>query len=489
MNYICVYVPQEPRLFTRIRKVTATKWEALIPNSPTPLPAIPTGPRGLVPFGARFIEQSKAAAAADLALIAMWGLDAAMPFLNGPVEIYSQQKTMIVGRLFGSDLSSYLLSICNVSKTIKSKRTKASTAMTVSRAQKLRKTGKKHGLVDEREPCGLCPACRFSFLNLKCYRKQLASERDYRVDKVAANIVDSGAPDASHDSDHPPVSDVEAGSEALHEEEEEEEEEGGEEDIGAAVSWLSEAVNTTMLQEHHQGEANLEWHHHPNTRLTEARKCHADWLAAELRTRQSLADSEDAQNLSNFIDMLQASSMPTAFAKAPDPTDILSPPEHKEIFDHAMLCAMLGADVSLVDEDDDRFAAPLGDSAIPPCMLCRGRHSKRNAYLECPIMRIAYATQTRPSKVCESCRIEGGCPKCRRSLPEFVWTPAFISTPWASSLAPETLHLMESLRDLGNAAVMDFDRPDVAGKLGPHALLAFGLLAEELVHGQFEANR
>lgn len=428
---------------------------------------MPTGPRGLLPFGARFVEQSEAAAAADLALIAMWGLSAAAPFLNGPVELYSQ-KTEVVGRLFGSDLSSYLLSICEISKSAKRKRTKlaSSKSSEISRLEKLRKIKTEHCLVDEREPCGACPACLLPFLNEKCYRRQLASKLNYKVEKVAANILNSAPPCGTSNDLSSPQEEPRAWrqSEAIQ----------GDDDLRTAVTWLVEEVNKKKLQEE-EGHHSLEWLDHPKARLGEARKRHAEWVAAELHTRQSQADNEDAQNLSTFIDILRSSSMPTALAKAPDPTDILSQPEHKEIFDHALMCMLLDADVSLVDEDDERFAAPLGESAIPPCMLCRGWHPKRNGYLECPVMRIAYATQSNTLKSCEN---------LRRSLPDFIWTPAFISTPWASSVAPETLYLMECLKELGNAAATDFDRPDVAGKLGPHALLALGLLGEELARAR-----
>jgi hypothetical protein len=427
---------------------------------------MPTGPRGLLPFGAHFVEQSEAAAAADLALIAMWGFSAAAPFLNGPEELYSQ-KNEVVGRLFGSDLSSYLLSICEISKSAKRKRPKLASGKSseISRFEKLQKIKTEHCLVDEREPCGVCPACLFPFLDEKCYRKQLASKLNYKVEKVAANILNSAPPGTSKDFNNLNGSSPqeESRGDAIR----------GDDGISTAVTWLVEETNNKKLQEkEHQ---SLEWIDHPKSRLGEARKRHADWVVAELRTRQSQADNEDAQSLSTFIDMLRASGMPTALAKAPDPTDILSPPEHKEIFDHALMCTLLDADVSLVDEDDERFAAPLGESAIPPCMLCRGWHPKRNGYLECPVMRIAYATQSNTLESCEN---------SRRSLPEFVWTPAFISTPWVSSVAPETLYLMECLKELGNAAATDFDRPDVAGKLGPHALLALGLLGEELASAQ-----
>jgi hypothetical protein len=54
------------------------------------------------------------------------------------------------------------------------------------------------------------------------------------------------------------------------------------------------------------------------------------------------------------------------------------------------------------------------------------------------------------------------------------------NNPLPSSLTA----VMESLQNVGNAAVVNFNRPDIAGKLGPEVLLAMGLVVQEVVDAQ-----
>ena len=74
-----------------------------------------------------------------------------------------------------------------------------------------------------------------------------------------------------------------------------------------------------------------------------------------------------------------------------------------------------------------------------------------------------------------------GCELCRGSMPVTLYRPAAMVSPWVYHVRTGTIAFMHAVQQTANAFIHDFDKPEIADSLGPLALLAIGLLVEEVV--------
>ena len=58
----------------------------------------------------------------------------------------------------------------------------------------------------------------------------------------------------------------------------------------------------------------------------------------------------------------------------------------------------------------------------------------------------------------------------------------------SATMNPATMDVMKGVQEVARAAVVDFDRPDVVEKLSAEAVLAMGLVAEEVVLARLKST-
>lgn len=177
---------------------------------------------------------------------------------------------------------------------------------------------------------------------------------------------------------------------------------------------------------------------------------------------------------------------------AQHPKDYFDLLPHLALLGEVQAAAAAGSEVALVAEDDPRWVAPLSATERHQCALCRGWHGTGNGTL-CPVLQATNAVlEPVPGQECEKCAhlASPGCERCvPAGLNPVLWVSPRVRTPWIESVRPATLSLMHSVQSVANAAVVDLDRPDLAAKLSPQALLALGVLAEEVAAGEVRSRQ
>lgn len=496
--YFFLSLPQ-PLQYLRIKRIDtrgSPRWRPLIPGSTNPL-AIKNAERKLSQFGATYPKASQAAEAADRALIAMWGPKAAAPNLNFPLEKYPQEEQQ---QRFGTALSSFLLKICEESATARAEkqgeRLKRGLPASWQAKERRRLQVKKirtTRIVDETVNCGICPTCRQPWLHEVCYRKKAARTLGYKASKVAERMLDeagghiSGLDDDSEElaSANASLKDHKSTSEAANVAIETAKQEGE-----ATILAIEKGKGKNLILGKKESPIELEWYGQPPKGSHAApRDRHMNRIESKHIQAESTAAEEAAAEAAALTNKLDQSQLP-GIVTAPPPKDFIPPPPHASLLRHAVECAALDADLALVGEDEARWALPLGQMGVGPCTMCLGFHG--GTPKDCPLVQAAYAAPK--AHLEEHCRHCVGvkfpnCKHCGRGvLPESVWMPAAVATPWMGKVPPATVEVMHSVQSMASAAAVDFDRPDVAGKLGPEALLAIGLLAEEVAKSQLRLS-
>ena len=461
-----------------------------------------------------------AARAADVALIAMWGPTAAEPLLNFPLDSYTAAQRQ---QLFGNSLSSFLLSLCEQAKAQRAKAVfetgVAKRDAGVSQLSKWEEEAKERRskihrlkrtkLIDETKRCGVCPACRRPWLKEVCYRRQRARQVGYNSTKVAEAMLNDDDDESSGDDD----GDSSSSSSDDEDDDDEVLVEGEEIHVAGDKNKLENGGGdgdiTRRKPKKHQNqkektktdEYELKWYAKPTgtkgaAAAAAARDRHRFLHLESLHTRAESTALEEAAAEAAALTTALTASLPAGHSTAPPPKNIIPPPPHAALLRHALDCAALGTDLSLFDDEDPRFSKAIGPQGqLNQCNLCYGWHAASHPE-QCPVIQAAYAVpisrqQQQQQQRCPHCADAAvpGCKKCvRKSLPVGVWTPAVMPVgSWMDeSIQPGVSEIMGSVQSVASAAVVDFDRPEVAAKLGPHALLAMGLLAKELVTAQLK---
>ena len=419
----------------------------------------------------------------------MWGPKAAAPQLNFSLGNYPQEERQ---QRFGPALSSFLTKIVEESVAVRAlkKVLRMKTHMPANwqaRDKRNLEIGKIRStkIIDERKKCGLCPACRQPWLAETCYRKKAAARIGYKATTVAERMLDEAIDGEISGPEISELSSSSANDESAKEDQDdgdipEAPEKGVKRGTGKSVTGKKESLS----------EFDLEWYGEPpkgpNTvpRGQHNKKIESSHLQAE-----SAAADEAARDFAAFEQLLDE-NQPLIWAVAQPPKDFVPLPPQRELLRHAVECTTLGADVALVGEDDPRWNVTQGQTGRGQCSMCFQFHG--NVVRNCPLIQAAYAVPKNYFKEacprCVSAKVPG-CKNCGRgALPEGVWAPASAATPWLNKIAPATQDVMHSVQSMASAAAIDFDRPDVAGKLGPSALLAIGLLAEEVAAAQIKAG-
>jgi hypothetical protein len=140
------------------------RWEVLVPR-PT---ALPTPKPIQIYLGAQFGTAEEAARAADRALLAMQGAEAARPQLNFPAATYGADAQ----RRFGPALSEFLAGICREAAQARASSKKKAAPLRGAQvtswmdgqfrkeAKVLERMRRDPLYVDQAMPCGVCPGCR-----------------------------------------------------------------------------------------------------------------------------------------------------------------------------------------------------------------------------------------------------------------------------------------------------------------------------------------
>lgn len=233
-------------------------------------------------------------------------------------------------------------------------------------------------------------------------------------------------------------------------------------------------------------QSELIWIENPPA-LGDARKVHGREVAKhQLRAEAQQSTAEGAQVTA--ITAALAASDDRVLAAAPPPRDGYHPGAYASLLSEAAFNAHAGSDLALVGEDDPRWQRPLAGTGRQPCGLCLGLHGSTQK--DCPVVQAANAVPVTPF-VCSHCAGNAvpGCRKCARGeLPAHVWVPSEMPAPWAKRLPATMLGVMCGVQGIANAAVVDYDRPDLTAQLTPAALLAAGLLAEEVAQAELQAR-
>jgi hypothetical protein len=181
--------------------------------------------------------------------------------------------------------------------------------------------------------------------------------------------------------------------------------------------------------------------------------------------------------------------LPGGLSAAAPPADRFDPGMHAAVLRHAEAAAAAGARLSLVGEADPRFVAPPSATGGHQCALCRGWHGP-GSLLQCPVLRATNAVPLPPPECAHCAHLEApGCARCASAgLAPALWRPPQMRTPWVEGVRPATLDVMHAAQGVASAAIVDLARPQLAGKLGPKALLAIGLLVEEVAAAEVRAR-
>lgn len=489
-------LPQYPRVKT-IRLANTPRYRPLIPTTLDPFAYHANkNKNALTTFGATFLTVEQAASAADRALIAMWGLHPAAPLLHFPQPGYYKLEDQ--QQRFGHHLSTFLNSICKEAIAIKKKAINEKERLydrasksEQQRKKKIRRIRDASTLINEMEECGLCGSCRQPWLGAVCERKQKARQIGYNSLKIAEKMLENGVEVEEAEGE-------DGNGEVEHSEEEKEEEEGG---PGASASIAATATAAAAgctdshpiksnLKQRSQSKKDLIWLEKPpkGKSVNISRWYHSIDVDSSHRNIEAMLTAEITTEVAALSTALEASRIP-GLATAFPPRDFIMQPPQTALLRHAVDCAAAGVDLALLGEDDPRWARPVNPGVALQCSLCYGWHAVMS-FKDCPVNQAANAVEPPQKEPCSGCRGgTTGCPLCGRGdLPAAVWAPATVPCTWVDNVKPATLDVMQSVQSMASAAAVDFDRPDVAGKLGPEALLALGLLVEEVAAAQVTAN-
>ena len=479
---------QYPRVKT-IRLANIPRYRPLIPTTLDPFAySANKHKNALTAFGATFLTAEQAASAADRALIAMWGFKSAEPLLHFPQPGYYKVEDR--QQRFGHHLSSFLNNtICKEALEIKKKAlaekerlwNQASTSEQQRKRKKIRRIRDASALINEMDECGLCSSCRQPWLGAACERKQKARQMGYNSLKIAEKMLEDGA-------------DIEEEREDGNGEEEEREDQeraGG--DSAAATTGSAGTASKPIisdLKHKLQPKKELNWLENPpkGKPVTIARWYHSTDVESLHKNNEAMLTAENSTEVAALNTALEASRTP-GLATAFPPRDFIMQPPQIAMLRHAVDCAAAGVDLALVEEDDPRWARPVNPGGALQCSLCYGWHGTMS-FKDCPLNQAANALEPPEKEPCRGCKGgRTGCSRCGRGdLPAAVWAPETVPCTWVDKVNPATLDVMHSVQSMASAAAVDFDRPDVAEKLGPEALLALGLLVEEVAAAQVTAK-
>lgn len=444
----------------------------------------------LTAFGSTFLTAEQAASAADRALIAMWGYNAAAPLLHFPQPGYYTLEDR--QQRFGHHLSSFLNNICKEAIAVKKKAVyererlyDSASKSEQQRKKKIRRIRDASTLINEMEECGLCSSCRQPWLGAVCERKQRARQTGYNSLKIAEKMLENGVEIEEED--------IEDGNREVKVSEEQEEEEGaGASAAGTATTAAAgtdSKSSTSNLKRESQLKKDLIWLENPpkGKPVTIARWYHSRDIESSHKNNEAMLSAEISTEVAALSTSLEASRTP-GLATAFPPRDFIMEPPQTALLQHAVDCAAAGVDLALVGEDDPRWARPVNPGGTLQCSLCYGWHGVMN-FKDCPVNQAANAVEPPLKEPCSDCGGITGCSRCGRGdLPAAAWAPETVPCTWVDNVKPATLDVMQSLQSLASAAAVDFDRPDVAEKLRPEALLALGLLTEEVAAAQVTAK-
>jgi hypothetical protein len=435
-----------------------------------------------------------AARAADRAVVALLGPRRAAAFLNFPLD---PPRGLEDKRRYGHDLSTFLsdgLEKEAAAAKDAARRAASGAANDAARARRLeaheRRRDREQALEGLKArnpglpfdavsvPCGVCPSCRRPWLGDACQRVLLSQRSKFSFAKALDAEVD--APKAKARRAARVKAKLFAGEDVLAES-------SDAEGAGVAPARAQRVVASHHQQHKQQQQQKVEWIDDPPRPLERAAaKARRRQLDAEIRLAEQQVAAEDAA--------AAAAALPpfhvwTALPPAQEPCDIVVPPPHAALLDQAEECAAADAVMALVSDDDPRWVGPPSYASGNQCALCKRIHSLK----ACPVLRVALAAPAAPLSPCPACNTGDddeplGCEVCRHGMPRELWVPAWVPARWLRRALPETLGVMEAARDVANAAVADFCRPDVVQTLGPEALLAVGLLAEEAAASALRAQ-
>lgn len=463
----------QANIYRRIRRVkrgVTYVYEALIPSEPFRSSEI----KEVVPFGASFKTAIEAATAADLALVAMWGRFAAAPHLNFSIDRLGERED--VHCRYGTELASYLIEISqsyrHSKKAVRRGRYKNSRATNFGK-----RGGKQNGALDEDNSDSILTE------DGETHRKQKKKPRprhimNYFQKDITVNI------------------------------------RGG----SVILRWMQSPLSV----------------HKHGTFYKNSLKPIRESACLTIDTRTSNSDSSVAASI------LEARAISLGFKNmdiAPQPKIMFSRGPLCRILMNARIAAYAGSQVGILKRLHNmrhRYEDPIDEFKIlngqihrdigpsskeDHCTFCN-MHRKHLWHIkQCPVIKAALAIPRQSpcdaSGVCPVCggfgsntdnsrskcsskeqiqdnlkfaRHNRGCDSCKGKLPENLWRPGAVSSPWLYHIRPGTLGVMHAVQNVGNAAIHEFDRPELANSLGPVALLTIGVLAEEVVKFQFSHN-
>ncbi len=458
------------------------KYRPLIPTTLDPLAfASNKNKNALTTFGATYLSSDQAAVAADRALIAMWGYKAAAPYLHFPqpnyYKIEDQQQRC------GHYLTAFLQSICQEAEALKKTAVRERERSYHRAVDDERERKKKivrirdhstSNLINEMKDCGLCAACRQPWLGVVCERRVAARKLGYNSLKIAEKMLENGV-------------EIEEGVETSDKESEEEnEEDEHHQGAGAATAAATAAKRKPRRNKKSTTSSDLLWLEEPpkGKSASAARVYHSRDVESTYKHSEAMATAKTAAEVAALTAALASNRTPGLATAFPPRDFMMQPPQH-DLLRHAVDCAAAGVDLTLTGEEDSRWIRPVDPRGALQCSLCYGWHAVGSRDKECPVNQAANAVEPPGKELCSECGGIQGCSRCGRGdLPAAVWAPAAVPCAWIDNVKPATLDVMQSVQSMASAAAVDFDRPDVAGKLGPEALLALGLLAEEITAAQ-----
>jgi len=465
-------------LYRRVRPIKVGQsvvYQALIPSHPFKSSRHLTE-KDLVSFGATFKTSIEAGTAADLALVAMWGRFVAAPHLNFPISMLGSAED--VRCRYGSELSSYLFSL---------------TMMSPSRR-------KRRGAL------------------LRRYYDKILPSGNITSAAATTNAVENSYNDNHSDNGHG--------------------RDGKQKGIGHQTYLKSKCFDVKV----NGGSMKFRWVQDPFSIRVDNGKQLKESAARVLDLHYVNPNSNEEVAMSAAI--MESRKLYLGLKGldvAPNPKSLFIPGPHARIIETARIAADAGVRVGILskvsqlrhkhDDPLDDFKISCGKSIracaqnaqnTKPkefhCSLCNVGHANlRHHRLQCPVVQTAMAMpaedkapapgvcplcgglglELNQSKKCENrsdmgihmtlARKGKGCDFCRGKVPQSFWRPEAVSSPWLSHICPSTVDFMHAIQQVGSASIHDFDRPEIAGSLGPVALLAMGLLAEEIVNS--ELNR
>jgi hypothetical protein len=454
-------------------------------------------------LGSLYTSPEAAARASDHALIAIYGLKAAAPFLNFPPSDYTT-TTQQQQQLFGPPLTAYLQALG------KAPNGQIPQSLTEDEGggdgdgddndeeeQHQRDQEQEDDEDTNKKPCGMCPACRLPWAtDIKCL--QLTTKNSHSQD-VLAKARQKSLANRSRKTKlkAKQISSIVPSNSSV-----------------PVVKWVGKPVKLTAATLAHkaalrmeQGKAEQQEHGqqtmvsaHLNASLVTEADAEAE---AEEGIRKTTTNNNNNKNQIALMN------------KALHPSDIYPPLPYTTLIHRAEDGHFSNTELSLIPEDDPvRWVQP--PTSKTQCPLCKGFHSSGTAGIgsRCPVLEAAYAvvvpSNKHQCKYCVCYKVPG-CSKCRgkvATLPGHLTFPLEMRIRWGNSggggggddrqergegeregdeegkgvidVRPCTLEVMDAVKQVANAAVVDLNAPHLAGKLSPDALLAVGLIAESL---------